>query len=309
MNARTKSIRVSGAESRLQTIASRNASKQLFRLPWSRFRNSYERYPRWQALALWGEAIIRIAGCVPPPVLTTVAKHCPGFVEANDNWEQSPAFHLLEWVHANRFSNAKKEGWLDALIFYGVRHPASRAVWTYFEKCEEQWSRGRPASLPSFDRWWRLGQRAPLDAGPSCRVITGAVESFIEWKAFTFWLRPLFFGSIGLPPDALSEMESRCPELVEFSKKANAIRRPATRAELWRRIIGICQDRAASRAKREGWLGILLEQVASYPLYVRTHAYAAHWKQEWNRRRPPAYPSLAKWKEAAAEYIDDLDRA
>lgn len=307
LNARRKTTRFSGVETRVRSIASRKARNQLLRLPWSRFRNAYRTYPQWQALALWSEAIIRIAGCAPQPVLTIVAERCPGFAEANDNWEKSPAFHLLEWVHGNRFGDAKQEGWLDALIFYGARHPSSRAAWGYFEKCDEQWDRRRPGSLPSFDQWWRFAQRAPLHDGPSCGVVSEAVESFIDWKAFTFWLSPLFFGSIGLPPDALAELESRCPELAEFSKEANMMCRATTRSGLWRRITGICEDRALSRAKRKGWTGILIEQVQSHPLYVRTHAYAEQWKQDWSRHPVSPYPTLAEWKFVAAEYIS-LDR-
>lgn len=301
MSTRSKPTRLSGAESRLQAIASRNASKQLFRLPWSRFRIAYETYPRWQALALWAEAIIRIAGCAPRPVLTTVSEQCPGFIEAKCEWQNSPAFDLLEWVHGNRFGGAKQEGWLDALIFYGARHPTSRLAWTHFEECDEQWSRRRPALLPSFDQWWRLAQRTPLHNGPSCGVVSQAVESFIEWKAFTSWLQPLFFGSIALPPHALSEIESRCSELAELSKQP--IRRATTRSGLWRRITGFCEDRALSPAKGKGWTGILLEQVGSHPLYVRTHAFGAHWKQHWSCHPVSPYPSLTEWKQAAAEYV------
>lgn len=304
LNARTKTTRLFGAEARLQNIASRNASKQLLRLPWSKFRNAYETYPRWQALTLWSEAVIRIAGCSPRSVLTTVNEQCPGFIEAKCEWQNSPAFHLLEWVHGNRFGDAKQEGWLDALIFYGARHPTARAAWAYFDKCEEQWNRRHPASLPSFERWWRFAQSAPLHNGPSCGAVSQATESFIEWKAFTSWLQPLFFGSIGLPLDALSELDSRCPELAELSKEPITIRRATTKSGLWRRITGICEDHALSRAKRKGWTGILLEQVQSHPLYVRTQAYAAHWKQEWNRRGVSPYPSLTEWKEAAAEFIN-----
>lgn len=302
MNARRKTARLSSTESTVQAIASRNASKQLLRVPWSRFQKAYEGYPRWHALALWGEAIIQSAGCAPRPVLTAFAEHCPGFVQAKDNWEKSPALHLLEWVHANQFAYAKQEGWLDALIFYGVRHPTSRATWTYLENCEEQWSRSRPASLPSFDRWRRMARRAPLPEGPGCALISQAVEGLMEWKAFMFWLQPLFFGADGLPPEALSELESRCPELADL-KKRNAMRRATSRSGLWRHITGICRDRALARARREGWAGILLEQARSHPLYVRRHAYAALRRREWSRHPVSAYPSLAEWKQAAAEYI------
>src|SRR6185312_6116058 len=53
-----KAARFSSVELRVQAIASRAAHSQLLRVPWGRFRRAYDEYHRWQALALWGEAVV-----------------------------------------------------------------------------------------------------------------------------------------------------------------------------------------------------------------------------------------------------------
>ena len=133
--------RFSRVEVRVQAIASREAANQLLCVSWRTFRRAYEEYPRWQALALWGEALIGMKGHAPSSVLTTRKKHCPGFIEARRRSQQFEplALRLLEWAHTKRFRYAKEQSWLDALIFYGVRHPLSRGAWAYWEHCEKEW--------------------------------------------------------------------------------------------------------------------------------------------------------------------------
>jgi hypothetical protein len=299
----TKTPRFSRVELSVQTRASREATGQLLRVPWNRFRRAYEEYPRWQALALWAEAVIGAKGHVPSSVLATLKKHCPGFVEARSDLQSEPlALHSLKWAHTQRFGYAKQQSWLDALIFYGTRHPLSRGAWAYWEHCENEWNRKRPASFPSFERWWRLVQQWPICGPANCVAVGLAVERYIDWEVLTLWLRPLFFDSIGLPPHALSELERRCPGIAT-SNDLSASGGDETTSGTWRRIIAAGNDRFLSQARRESWLGNLLEQVRTHPWRVRTHAYAAHWKQEWSRHPVSPYPSLRQWEEAAAKYI------
>lgn len=293
--------RSSKHELRVQALASRKAVNELLRVPWPRFRRAYEEYPRWQALALWGEAITGRNSHPPSLLVTTLKQNCPGFVQAHAQWRQSWALHLLDWVHTNRFGKAKRERWLSALIFYGARHPAARAAWAHWENCEREWGCKRPASFPSFERWWRSAQQQPICAAPSGSVIAVTAESLIEWEAFTLWLRPLFFGSIGLPPQVLSELKRCCPGIVNIDDQGRS--RGGSRSSMWRRILAAGNDRLLSQARREGWLAVLLEQVRSHPWHVRTHAYAARWRKEWRQRPKPSYPSLREWKQVAAEYV------
>lgn len=115
----------SKSELKVRAIARRRANAQLMRVPWSRFQKAYEEYPRWQALALWVQAIISARDSVPAWLTDDLRKHCPGFVE-HEEASHAPkvmGLHLLEWAHNHEFGFAKRQGWLDALTFYGVRHP------------------------------------------------------------------------------------------------------------------------------------------------------------------------------------------
>ncbi|PYY03196.1 MAG: hypothetical protein DMG69_32955 [Acidobacteria bacterium] len=176
-----KAPRFSSLELRVQAIARRQANNQLLRVPWSRFRRAYEEYPRWQALALWGEAVSGTEDHAPSSVLATVKKRCPGFLEGSAQPQHSGplALRLLEWVHTERFGYAKQQGWLDALIFYGVRHPLSRAAWAYWEHFEKEWNRKRPAPLPRFERWWRLTLEWELFDRTDSSLVATAVEGYV----------------------------------------------------------------------------------------------------------------------------------
>lgn len=300
-----KAPRFSSIELKVQGMARRKANHQLLRVPWGRFHRAYDEYPRWQGMALWGELVAATGARGQSSVLATINKHCPGFVEGRSRLQQSTplGLHLLEWVHTQRFGDAKQQCWLDALIFYGVRHPLSRGAWAYWEDCETKSKRKGTVSVPNFERWWRSALQRPFCEGANCAAVAAAVESYIEWEAFTLWLCPLFFSGVGLPRHAVSELKRRCPGICNFSD-LNALRGTQTGSTKWRQIVKAGDDHVLSQARQEGWLSKLLEQVRSHPWHVRLHAYAARWKHDWTRSPVPPYPSLLRWKQAAAQYIN-----
>jgi hypothetical protein len=57
VNDEMKAPRFSSIELKVEGMARRKANRQLLRVPWGRFRRAYDEYPRWQALALWGELL------------------------------------------------------------------------------------------------------------------------------------------------------------------------------------------------------------------------------------------------------------
>jgi hypothetical protein len=150
----------SKSELKVQTIARRRAIKQLMHVPCSRFCRAYEEYPHWQALALWTQAIIDCQNSVPPWLVAVLKRHCPGFLEnVLPSLEANLVpLQLLSWVHQHEFGYAKREGWLDALTFYGVRHPRSKCAWAYWEYCEKEWQQRPPSSYPDFEDWVRSAQ-------------------------------------------------------------------------------------------------------------------------------------------------------
>jgi len=306
VNGEMKTPRFSRIELKVQDMARRKASRQLLRVPWGRFRRAYDEYPRWQALALWGEVVLGTGTRGHSSLLATLNKHCPGFFGGRSRSRQSEplALNLLEWVHTQRFGDAKRESWLDALIFYGVRHPLSRGAWAYWENSEAEWNRKRAVSVPSFERWWRSALQRPLCQEANCSTVATAVERYLEWEALQLWLRPLFFNNIGLPRHALSEVKRRCLQISNLDD-LTTLRGPKIRSSMWRQMLKVGNDRFLAQAREEGFLGNLMEQVRSHPWHVRMRAYALCWKKEWSQRPRPAlpYPSFRQWEQAAANYI------
>jgi len=300
----TKAPRFSNAELNVRGIASRRANRQLSRVPWRRFRSAYEEYPHWQAFALWSRAVLASEGHVPSGLVTTLRERCPGFIEdeASSREPELLAFHLLEWVHNQRFGYAKRQGWLDALTFYGVRHPFSRGAWAYWEHCENEWNARRPTSLPTFDTWWRAALRWELCDRANSLAFSSAVERYLDWEALVLWLRPLFGTSLTLPQHAISELERRCPDISKLVGSGSHKSRQ-TRSTMWHCVKKWGEDHCLSQAKEEGWIDTLLEQVRSHPWHVRMRAYAAHLRQEWSRNRALPYPTFGQWEQAAEEYV------
>src|SRR4029077_5643378 len=135
-----KAPRFSIAELKVGAIASRRANEKLLLIQWRRFRRAYEEYPRWQAVALWGRAVIATEVHAPSWVLATLRKRCPRFIgdAASSQQPELLAFHLLDWVHNQRFGYAKRQGWLDGLAFFGVRDPPSPGVWGHLGAWENK---------------------------------------------------------------------------------------------------------------------------------------------------------------------------
>jgi hypothetical protein len=299
-----KAPRISRVELRVQALASRRANSQLLRVPWRRFRRAYEEYPSWQALALWGRAVVATEGRAPSGLLPTFRERCPGFIEGEAPSQEPEllAFHLLEWVHNERFGHAKRQGWLDALTFYGVRHPRSRVVWAYWEHCESEWNTQRPTSCPTFDKWWRSALQWELCDKTSYLAAARAVKRYLDWEALMLWLRPLLGTELALRRHVISELERRCPGISKF--EGSGVREShLAKLSIWRRVVKWGEDHCLSQAKEEGWLDSLREQVRSHPWHVRMRAYAAHLSQEWSRNRALPYPSFGQWEQAAEEYV------
>ena len=301
---RMKASRFSYAELTVRTIAMRRANAQLLHVPWPRFRRAYEEYPRWQCLALWSRAVIATEGRVPSTLLTTLQECCPGFIE-DEGTSCEPellAHHLLEWVHNRRFRYAKRQGWLDALTFYGVRHLRCEGAWAYWERCEHEWSTKPPTLLPTFEKWWREAMQWELCDGASCLAVASAIETYVDWEAFLLWLRPSFAANSELPPHVVSELERRCPNNSRFVNSC-LLKNRRDSSPILRRLARYAKNRLLSEAKEAGWLDCLLERVRSHPWHARIVAYDKHWRKERLRNRVLVYPSFRQWQQAAGRYI------
>ena len=291
--------RFSKSELKVRAIARRRANLQLLRVPWSRFQKAYEEYPRWQALALWIEAIIAARDSVPSWLKDDLRKHCPSFVEheANSNEPKAMGLHLLEWAHNHKFGYAKQQGWLDALTFYGVRHPSSECAWKYWEQCERDWIENKSETFPSFDVWWRNAKKMKLCDKLSYRDLGRAIEKYLDWEALSLWLRPLLASDVKLPKHVISELKRKCPGIL--AAQGGGTPRPnVENSEIWRNLLKWGRNHCRLQAGKQGHLD-LRQRAQSHPLHARLLFYAKHWARQQSRTSAQSYPSFRAWQQNA----------
>jgi hypothetical protein len=159
-----KTAKFTKLEKRARDLAGRRARRQLLRVPRGRFQKAYENYIRWQAFVLWVRAVVDSEGRVAPWLEAVLRKRCPGFPaqRARSRKPRALDIQLREWIDDQVFPFAKKEGWLDALAFYGFRDARFARIWVYWEHCESEWKKRRGKSFPTFSRWWRLASNWKL---------------------------------------------------------------------------------------------------------------------------------------------------
>ena len=300
-----KTAKFTKVERRVGHIASRQARRQLMQVPWDRFRKSYEEYIRWQAFALWARAVIESEGSAPSWLKAILRKRCPGFTEelARSNKPELLGFQLLPWVQNQAFGFAKEEGWLDALVFYGFRDIRSQGYWAYWEHCETEWRKRRPAPFPTFVQWRRSALSWRLQGDVSCAVLAKAVEKFIDFETFVYWLRPLFIGAkVQLPPHVALELRQESPSLLEFVDRVTS-GAYEDRSRSCQRLFNWGKGHVLSRAKKDGWLDSVLRQVRIHPLHVRMVDYAAFCCKSGLGNNALPYPSLRRWQKEAQGYV------
>jgi hypothetical protein len=249
-------------ERRVQGIARHRATKQLMQVPWGRFHRAYEEYLRWEALALWLRAVVETEGSAPSWLAATLKKRCPGFIEnqALLNEPRLLGFRFHEWIHNQIFGLAKQEGWLDALLFYGVRDLRSQNTWAYWEHCDQEWHRRRPPSYPNFDEWLRLARNYNRCQQASVASVADAVEQYVEWKAFICWFQPV--SGTELARHVASQLQCKCPGFLEPRTSGNVKSRDG-KTKTGRDLIAWIEDRFFAEAKKAGWFDIILRQARS----------------------------------------------
>lgn len=295
----------STVELRAQALASHQAKKQLLQIPWDRFRKAYEEYPQWQALSLWSRAVITAQGHASTELLRTLRERCPGFLESEESVREPDllAFHLLEWIHSRIFDHARRQGWLDALTFYGVRHLRSQADWAFWEHCENEWSRVPPKAVPSFEEWRQRALETKICGGVSYSDMALAVENYIDWEATAQWIRPLLADGIRLPMHVVTELERRLSRACYRPRFASKEKRERRSID-WRSVIRAAKQGVLRHAKAEGCLDGFMEWVSSHPRQVRLMVCGKLWTKQQPEKRVRYYPSFRQWNQTADRYME-----
>jgi len=318
----------STAEARVAEIARREADRQARRIRWSRLLEARRCCIEWHAFSLWVRVITEAEGQLPAWLVPILERRCPGLLGSlagNDNPERPRAplltQQISEWSEGNVLGEAEQGGWLRAVTYYAVRDPDFARDCAYAEHCAKQWRRRRPSAYPSFEDWKRASEECSdeiLDRFEMNREtrrvlrmfrligaqrLAEAVESYMEWEAFTYWLRSILEADIVIPETAKHELQSRCPGFLDRDRELRTTLSPHDYTRRWKALLEWGEGRFFLEAAKGGWLDALALSARAHPRSARTVDYwVFYWDEHWSDQPLAAYPSFPEWRRAADEF-------
>lgn len=289
-------------ESRVREFARSKASEQLLRVPYNEFSAAHQQYIRWEAFTLWIRVVVEIEGALPPLVANALNEQCPGLLEKERRLTEPELLGvwLDGWIQNRVFARAKRNGWLDALLFYGVRDPRSQCAFAYWEKCEKEWREERPSRYPNFKTWFRSA--CVCDLFPvTVNRLEEAIEAYVDWLSFACWLKPMFENNLVLPGRLAKEVERKAPGFLEIVAPLESTKRIGT--EIESHLMRWIEDRYFSEAKEDSWFDRVRSQIHNHPRYVRIVEYSRRWRKEIPHDSLRLYPPFGRWSRAADNFI------
>jgi hypothetical protein len=116
-----------------------------------RLADAISRYIEWEALAYWAGPALARGSELLKVVLEELRYRCPEFMKSQPrSWD---AQRLMTWISEHYFSDAKREGWFDALLVRVGDHPRAIRTMEYADHCEEIWGSRLTEPYPSSPEW------------------------------------------------------------------------------------------------------------------------------------------------------------
>lgn len=304
------------AQIRASEAARAEADREAARIPWPQLRKARREYIRWQACVLWLRSIEETDGALPPWLAERIERRARGFLRYAADYslqhKHAPrpvvAWRLLEqWLNENIFHKPRAEGWMNAVGYYAIKDLGSLRDDAYSEWCINAWKEHPPAYYPSFTSWCRASERMTdemLDrvamrddrrelikhmrnVGP--RALQIAVEKYVEWDVVALWARAGLQRRPKIPPVITRALYVRCPGFLDQHAT------DPHRSRIFDSLMQWIEDRYFPKAKREGWLDVLLYEANLHPRLARAKDYWINWEHEWARAGRHGYPSLKTW--------------
>jgi len=322
-----RTVRTSKAEICVSEMARREADRHARRIPWRRLLEARQQYVEWNAFSLWARAIAQAEGQVPAWLVRVLKERCRWLLGSDRTSEithQDPRLNrrILEWFETNVLAQAKEEGWLRAVTFYAIRDPTFVRDCAYSLHCEAQWKRQHPSAYPSFEEWRRASEQCAdevLDAyemvedkrqivkisrpvGPE--RFAAAVAQYMEWEAFTYWLRSLLESDAKFPDAVAHELQRRCPGFLERDEVLRSALAPENYTKRWKALLEWGENRFFNHIRKEGWFEAVVSEARAHPRSVRTVDYwVFYWDEHWSSQPLETYPSFDEWRSAADGFV------
>jgi len=315
-------------KARLQEVARREAARQARRIPWQRLVEARTTFIDWEVFTFWVRSIIESEGATPHWLAKIIEQRCPGFLIRKKSHRKKHSekglpldLRLSEWIRDHVFADARREGWFEAITFYAIREPRFDRAWTYWDQCKKEWNRNRPKSYPSFEEWARAAGDCEdrSNTGREMRhatevarcldpdLVANTISRFMDWEAFTHWVRSPIEADVKLPQVIVHEMQKSYPGLSERYKEFRDLHLEGRL--LWRQLTTWGETRFFHESKAGGWFDVVTFEARRHPRSVRIVGYWIDWDEQSSNTRHAAYPSLAAWRKAADNYVVTDEKA
>src|SRR5438876_3579297 len=124
-------------------------------------REAVDRYLEWEAFGYWARTALESRCPLPAGVEGAVRRRCPGFLQADAavraaNPKEEPHFRfnrMVKRIEDHEFTNAKRRGWFDVLLYQARLHPCHARVIDYWHDWEAEWEKHPSPKYPSFAQW------------------------------------------------------------------------------------------------------------------------------------------------------------
>ncbi len=299
----------------------RLALEQSKQVPWKQLAQAVEEYTDWQVFGLWLRAVVDAARGIPAVAAEELNGRVPQFVFHTQTLSASSqtstgGFGLDVWqsfslfVEKEKFSEAERNGWLDAIRHFSSMSLRSMQAWAHWESIDCSWRANPPQAYPDYTFWERqvasverlsnvdsLAQRV-FDAvrrlpSPQWHDL---LRGFSESMAFLIWLELTI--EIAGPKSSVAskELASRFPGFP-------MPRRPGART-LVRALNEWLVAQLLGTSDNEETLEALSFHVRNHPEYPAILRYASRCHSKWREAPPDHLPSFEEWRASASEFAE-----
>lgn len=208
---------------------------------------------------------------------------------------------------------------MDAVGYYAVRDLSALRNEAYWYYCDRQWTRAKPATYPSFQDWRKASERCSeevlepfettdelrelvkLSRRVSPRTLSKNVDKYVEWQVFAYWARAALDRHGRLPDSVKRELRRRSTGFLDTCA-SSAGSKGSGRGDRFDRLVRWIEEHEFARARKEGWLLVLIYQARLHPRYARVIDYWRHWQRLRSTHPQSSYPSFEQWRAAAEAY-------
>jgi hypothetical protein len=118
--------------------------------------------------------------------------------------------------------------------------------------------------------------------------LADAVDRFIEWEAFTLWVRAVVASEGRIPAFLNTILRARCPDFLENRESMST-------DSLWADLLNWIEAHVFREATCEGWLDAVTYNARRRPQSQAAWRMWEEKEREWRTTRPSEYPSFDAW--------------